>query len=51
MYYKDGDLYWNFGKNKDHMITEDKGYIDWFLRSDFPSESKHFLKEYLENLN
>lgn len=49
-YKKDGEVYWSFGKHKDCTITstiDDKGYISWFLGSDFPTNSKNFLKKYL----
>lgn len=38
-----GELCWNFGKYKKCPINTDIGYQDWFLRSDFPQESKDFL--------
>lgn len=49
-YIVEGDLYWNFGKNRDKMVIEDKGYVNWFQKQDFPTESKTVLNEYLESL-
>lgn len=44
---ENGDIRWNFSKNKDMLVTADKGFCDWFLRTDFPKESKNKLKEIL----
>jgi DNA polymerase-3 subunit epsilon len=47
MYIKNGELYWNFGKNKDKCVNENKSYASWFLKDNFPNESKEVLKKYL----
>ena len=44
MYQKDNVVYWSFGKNIDKPVLEDKSYLDWFLKSDFPLESKRKIK-------
>ena len=40
------ELVYDFGKNKG-QIVEDDSYVKWLLTSDFPEETKQFLKEYL----
>ena len=42
-----GELLWNFGKHKGIPVKNEMGYVNWFLSSDFPQESKNFLKKYL----
>ena len=49
MYQKDGIVYWSFGKNKDCDVRNDSGYSNWFLREDFPTQSKKCLINYLKN--
>lgn len=44
--YKDeeGTIRWNFSKNKDKPVKEDKGFTQWVLNQDFPRETKDKLK-------
>lgn len=44
--YKDaeGVVRWNFSKNKDTPIKKYDSFNDWFLKQDFPKESKDKLK-------
>lgn len=47
---ENGEVYWSFGKHKNCTIVStlgDTGYISWFLSSDFPTNSKNFLRKYL----
>lgn len=41
---EEGTVRWNFSKNKDLPVLQDKGFADWFLKQDFPKESKDKLK-------
>lgn len=43
--YKDteGVVRWNFSKNKDLPVLQDSGFIQWFLKTEFPKESKDKL--------
>ena len=34
-----GEVCWNFGKNLNKPVLEDKNYLDWVLKSEFPSET------------
>ncbi|MGI9569646.1 MAG: 3'-5' exonuclease [Desulfobulbia bacterium] len=45
--FQDGVLVWNFGKNKGQDVKKDTSYVDWFIQSDFPEQSKQFLRKYL----
>lgn len=47
IYERDGVTYWNFGKNKDTPVLSDRNYCDWVLRSDFPSDTKDFIRKLL----
>lgn len=49
--YKDveGTVRWNFGKVKDQPVTSDSGYATWFLKQNFPKESKEKLVQVLNN--
>lgn len=45
---EDGSAGWNFGKFKGKKLDEaDLGYINWFLTSDFQSQTKNILKSLL----
>lgn len=45
---EDGKVKWNFGKFKGLDLNEaDLGYINWFLTSDFPSQTKNVLRSLL----
>lgn len=50
--YKDleGVVRWNFSKNKDLPIRKYDSFNDWFLKQDFPLESKNKLKQVIEKL-
>ena len=41
----EGVVRWNFSKNKDLPILDDKGFLSWFMNQDFPQESKNKIKE------
>ncbi len=46
----EGIAVWGFGKWKDKPVKEaDLGYINWFLASDFPTQTKNVLKFILAN--
>jgi len=45
----EGVVRWNFSKNKDKPVLEDKGFCNWFLGQGFPKESKDKLKYILNN--
>lgn len=49
--YKDteGTVRWNFGKVKDQAVTSNSGYANWFLKQNFPKESKEKLAQVLNN--
>lgn len=47
MYKKEGVVCWSFGKNINKPIKDDLGYCDWFLKSEFPKESKKVLEKLL----
>lgn len=42
---KDGYLIFNFGKNKDRRIIDEKQYASWMLDSDFPTQVKSLIRE------
>jgi DNA polymerase-3 subunit epsilon len=44
---EDGVVFWSFGKNMNKPVLEDKGYLEWVLKNDFPSETKFKLKQIL----
>jgi DNA polymerase-3 subunit epsilon len=44
---EDGVVFWSFGKNMNKPVLEDKGYLEWVLKNDFPSETKHKLRQIL----
>lgn len=44
IYQKDGEFYWSFGKLKDRPVTSDFGYIQWFMKQDFPRDSKKAIE-------
>jgi hypothetical protein len=39
-------LYWNFGKNKDQPVTAEDPFTIWFLRNDFPAQSRRIVADY-----
>lgn len=41
---EEGTIRWNFSKNKDKPVKEDKGFAQWVLNQDFPRETKDKLK-------
>lgn len=48
-YYNDNnELLFAFGKCKDMRVTDNIDYCNWFLRNDFPQESKQVLIDYLK---
>lgn len=49
-YLKDGSMFWNFGKHRDKLVESEQGYIKWFMKQDFPTETKTVLNDYLESL-
>lgn len=42
---KDGYLIFNFGKNKDRRIIDEKQYASWMLDNDFPTQVKALIRE------
>jgi DNA polymerase-3 subunit epsilon len=44
---KDGDVCFNFGKNKGMKLKSDRYYCDWVLRNDFPLATKKIIVEEL----
>jgi DNA polymerase-3 subunit epsilon len=44
-----GIVCWSFGKLMNKPVLEDKGYLEWVLKNDFPSETKFKLKQILNN--
>lgn len=48
---EEGNYRWNFSKNKDQLVKDDQGFYQWFLRTDFPKDSKNKLKEILKQEN
>ena len=42
---KDGYLIFNFGKNKDRRIIDEKQYAGWILDNDFPTQVKNLIRE------
>jgi DNA polymerase-3 subunit epsilon len=43
-----GDYRWNFSKNKDELVTADKGFCNWLLSNDFPNETKNKVREIIK---
>lgn len=46
----DGTVRWNFSKNKDLPVKKHDSFNDWFLKQDFPRESKERLNETINKL-
>lgn len=44
---EEGVVRWAFSKNKDMDVKEDRGFANWFLKQDFPQQSKDKLNEIL----
>lgn len=44
---EEGVIRWAFSKNINQPVKQDKGFADWFLKQDFPQESKDKLKKIL----
>lgn len=52
MYMKDGEVFWNFGKNKDKPIKSDHGYLTWALNWDeMPQQSRKCILNYIGQNN
>lgn len=50
-YKKEDVIYWSFGKHKDVPLKDtlfDTGYINWFLKQEFPETSKNIVREYVK---
>lgn len=47
-YDKDGELIYNFGKNKGKRVKDDLSYADWMLNRDFPYTTKKVLRDALD---
>jgi DNA polymerase-3 subunit epsilon len=43
-----GEITFAFGKHKDEVVSKvlarERGYLDWFLKADFPEYSKRVLR-------
>ncbi len=46
----EGEVCWAFGKHKGEPVAQTRGYAEWFLSKDFPSESKRHIRKILEEL-
>ena len=46
-----GQVEWTFGKNRGKPVVDDIGYCNWFLKSDFPYDSKMIVEKELDKLN
>lgn len=44
-YDKDGDLIFNFGKNKDLKVKDEYHYANWILDNAFPAQIKKLIRE------
>jgi DNA polymerase-3 subunit epsilon len=44
---EDNVVYWSFGKNMNKPILQDMPYLEWVLKSDFPSETKYKIRQIL----
>lgn len=51
LYRKDGEVYFNFGKNKDKRVRDDIPYAQWCLNANFSNEFKKFLRQALNPEN
>lgn len=48
---KDGIIRWNFSKNKDQPVLSDLGFVGWFLKQNFPQQSKNTIIKLQQNKN
>lgn len=48
-YKKEGSVFWSFGKNKDRDVLQDRSYLDWVLKSNFPIDTKNKLIKLITN--
>jgi len=48
MYIKEGQVFWNFGKERDKLVKETKGYANWVLKGDFPSDTKEKIRKLIK---
>ena len=44
---KDGEIYFNFGKNRGELANSCQSYLKWMLSSDFSKGTKDFIKKEL----
>lgn len=44
----DGNLVFNFGKHQGQRVIDQTDYAKWMLRSDFPSQTKWFIRQEIE---
>lgn len=42
------NLFWNFGKLKDQRVRASDAYTEWFLKNDFPYQSKRIVAEHTD---
>lgn len=42
-----GDIVFNFGKHKGKKVSNETGYLEWMLQSDFPAQTKRKIKHLL----
>jgi len=48
--YKDEEGYkWSFSKNKDQLVTSDRGFANWVLNNDFPKQTKDIIRKIINN--
>jgi len=48
-YEKEGEIYFAFGKHKDKPASENKDYLNWMIRQDFPKQTKLIIEKILES--
>lgn len=44
-YTESGDIIFAFGKNANAIAKNDKSYLEWMLKTDFPVSTKNFIRE------
>lgn len=48
---EDGELYYNFGKNKGLKCKDDPGYLAWILTTDMGEDVKKIVRQMLDEIN
>lgn len=47
LYWKDGELYWGFGKHKDTPVSNNEQYARWVLNNEFSASTKNVLRAWI----